>query len=483
MSPAPRWKPPQQKAADKSPLGAALDDEYGAMDKNDRIFRLDKFTLESDIELPQVSVAYRTWGELNAAGDNVLFIAHALTGNAACDAWWAMLHGEGRAFDPSKYYIVCANTLGSCYGTTGPLHEMPVDPAPAWVAPREGTSRAAAGRRYAADFPFCTVRDTVALHYELLKHLGVTKLHAVVGGSAGGMQALEWALMYPQFVSRVVSMACGAMQSAWQIGISESQRQALYRDAKWNDGFYAPDAPPAEGLSIARQQAMIWYRSQPAYDKKFGRHLQPPSPGGAAARAKESSGGGGTGAPPTHSVEGYLEHQGTKFVERFDANCYVALTRLIDSHDVGRGRGGVEAALATLRCPVLVIGLSSDVLYPIGMQRELARLLPRGTLRVVVSEQGHDGFLLEGETIGALVTDALDADTDETTHEVIDISLDVQPPTGSPVAAPLASGRDTSRLPTSQKEMNAMLAADATKTSPRRRAPMLSPAQEWFFGI
>ena len=463
------------------------------MDADDEIFMLESLTLESGLVLPHVQVAYRTWGTLNERGDNVIFIAHALTGNADARSWWSNLFGEDHAFDESKYFIVCANMLGSCYGTTGPLDRLPRDPAPEWVRPRKGTARAVAGDRYAGDFPYCTIRDTVALHRELLHHLGVKALHAVVGGSAGGMQALEWLLMYPDLVQRAVVLACGASQHAWQIGISESQRQAIYRDTCWNDGFYSLEEPPADGLSVARQQAMIWYRSQPAYDAKFGRAPQAAHPGGAAAQAQCVSGGGGVGAAPTYAVEGYLEHQGTKFVRRFDAGAYVALTRAIDSHDVGRGRGGVAAALSAVRAPVLVVGLTSDVLYPIEMQRALASGLRRGTLHVVPSEQGHDGFLLETKRIGAAIRAALEAEHEDelqrTASALAQYASDEEEGAMDGRAYGSACGRaderadgdhstrsqrETMKMPRTRDAMNAALATSHAK---------LSPTQQWYFGI
>jgi homoserine O-acetyltransferase len=456
----------------------ALDDEYANMDKNDSIFEAGTFKLESGLELHKARVAYRAWGTLNAARDNAIFIAHALTGNADAKSWWGVLFGEGQPFNTSKYFVVCANMLGSCYGTTGPLDEMPTDPSPSWVAPRKGTARERAGARYAADFPYCTIRDTVGLHYNLLRHLGIEALHAVVGGSAGGMQALEWAIMHPHFVRRVVSIACGATQSAFQIGISESQRQAIYRDSLWNDGFYSLSQTPAEGLSVARQQAMIWYRSQQAYDSKFGREYTAcagtrGSPHGIAHSLHAARGGSAAGAPPTFAVEGYLEYQGQKFIERFDANTYVALTRLIDSHDVGRGRGGIDAALRRILSPVLIIGISSDLLYPIEMQRDLASRIPRGTLRIVTSLQGHDGFLLEGMRIGALVNAALDTAPEEEISTSASTSDDEG---GTPRDRSL---RQTASLPRTQDAMNVALALSKMT----RHSPMLSPAQEWFFGI
>ena len=521
--PTPAYRPKLQATGSSS---GGLDDEYGEMDRSDKIFEAGALTLESGLIVPNTRVAYRTWGALNEARDNVVFISHALTGNAAVDSWWGVLLGEGRAFDSSKYFIVCANMLGSCYGTTGPNDPLP-DPPPSWVAPRAGTHRAAAGARYAADFPYCTVRDTVSLHYKLLvDHLQVNSLHAVIGGSAGGMQALEWAIMYPSFVRRVVAMACGATQSPWQIGISESQRQAIYRDPNWNDGFYHNDSPPSDGLANARQQAMVWYRSQQAYDKKFGRQEQPASPGGVAERANLSSGGGpsressahngganvtttdvsdgswgfeGGGAPPTYAVEAYLEHQGVKFLERFDANTYIALTKLIDSHDVGRDRGGVDKALATVACPVLVIGLASDVLYPIEMQKELADKLPRGCLRIVQSIQGHDGFLLEGGRIGAMVTGALEAeegaDMESSLLSDSGINAGTSSLNTSEDEATVEESdhdrtlRETLALPSSMTDMNKALAefrsgnAGKKKSSGGGAMRLLTPAQEWFYGI
>ena len=387
--------------------GDAMPDEYDGMNaETDSYYYLPRFPLESGLVLPATRVAYRTWGTLSADADNCIFVPHALTANAAIDTWWGLLLGPGKAFDTDRFFVVGACMLGSPYGTTSPLDDVPEGVA--WAAPREGTHAATALDRYAADFPYVTMRDVVRLHQMLLsQHLGVRSVHAVVGGSAGGMQALEWALLFPDYVQRIAALACGASQSAWQIAISEIQRQCIYRDADWNGGFYALGVPPAHGLSVARQHAMVWYRSPLAYQQKFGRRQQPATPGSPAAHAVNASGGGGRGAPDTYAVEGYLEHQGTKFVDRFDANCYVSLTRTLDSHDVGRDRGGVAAALRSIRMPVLIVGISSDVLYPLEQQRELAAHIPHAELEVVDSPQGHDAFLLEVETISASIKRAL----------------------------------------------------------------------------
>ena len=236
---------PQVRRSASSLLLAAdesLRDEYSGMDHNDSYFLVPTFKLESGRVLTNVRVAYRTWGTLSAAADNCLFVPHALTGNAAVNTWWAALLGEGRALDTSRYFVVCANMLGSCYGTTSPLDTVPK--AASWVRSRDGTPAQAAGDRYAGDFPHTTIRDTVRLHQLLVVHeLGVRAVHAVVGGSAGGMQALEWAIMYPSLVRRAVVMACCAAQSAWQLAISEVQRQSIYRDPDWNLGLYALSNP------------------------------------------------------------------------------------------------------------------------------------------------------------------------------------------------------------------------------------------------
>lgn len=392
----------------------ALQDEYSNMSSDGERFHAESFELESGLVLRDTTVVYKTWGTLNAAADNVIIVGHALTGNADAASWWGGLIGPGMPLDTDRFFVFCANILGSPYGTTSPLDLMPAGGAP-WAAPREGAKRGEKAR-YAADFPYVTVRDSVALHKRVLDELGVRAVHAVVGGSLGGMQALEWLIMYPGLVRRGVLIASSAFQSAWQIGISETQRQAIYRDPRWRNGFYALDAPPVDGLAVARQGAMIWYRAHPAYMAKFGRQLQQPKVGDAADTARLSSGGGGEGAPPNYAVEGYLEEQGRKFLRRgFDANCYVALTRQLDSHDVGRARGAqggdapVEAVLGGVAQPVAVVGLESDVLYPLEEQRFMAGALPNGHLHVVATMQGHDGFLLEPKQIGAIIRNAVEA--------------------------------------------------------------------------
>lgn len=453
-----------------------MGDEYGELSAEGQHLLIPSLPLECGVTLQAVNVTYRTWGRPSAAADNILFVAHALTGNAALDEWWAPLLGEGRPIDTAQYFVVCANVLGSCYGTTGPVSQVPPSGTP-WViggsgdvetcAHAEDGAESGSGsartvepsrRRYRADFPIVTVRDTVRLHRMLLEHLGVTKVSAVMGGSLGGMQALEWLVMYPDFVQRGVVIACNSAQSAWQIGIGETQRQAIYRDPAWRGGFYADHAPPTDGLSVARQSAMVWYRSHGGYALKFGRARQQVPPGHSypmsqrtnaktESGAKQTANNGGRGAdgggqnglpapagtgatagPATHyedagrvkrphpcveeqfAVQSYLDYQGKKFLSRFDANSYVRLTQMIDSHDLGRCRGpnGSDApvtdVLAQIRQPTLVIGIDSDVLYPLAEQRALADAMPGATLGVVHSDEGHDGFLLEHQQIGEQVS-------------------------------------------------------------------------------
>lgn len=230
--------------------------------------------------------------------------------------------------------------------------------------------------------------DTVSLHLRMVKEaLGARSVACVVGGSLGGMQALEWALLGgAAFVRSAVVIACGARHTAWQIGISETQRQAIYADPLWRGGEFDHSCPPVQGLAVARQIAMFSYRTPHGFDNKFGRTQ---------------------GEDGRFEVRRYLEYQGQKFLSRFDALTYVRLTEKMDTHDVGRGRGGMEVALKGLKVPVLVLGIDSDVLYPLHEQEEMARLIPKGELRVVRSREGHDGFLLEQEQVGGAMKEFL----------------------------------------------------------------------------
>lgn len=325
------------------------------------------FALEGGGALPHVRIAYRTWGRPQR---NATLVCHALTGSADADDWWADLFGAGRALDPERDFIVCANVLGGCYGTTGP------------------TSRAdGAFEPYGSSFPAVTIRDIVRLQALLLDHLGVEVLDLVVGGSMGGMQALEWPLLFPDRVRAIAPIAVGPTQSAWGVALSEAQRQAIKADANFAGGRYPLGAGPTQGLAAARSMAMISYRSPHNFDTRFGR------------------GDDDTG---TFDVQSYLRYQGEKLVNRFDANTYLTLVDAMDSHDVGRGRGSTEEALDSIGQPALVISVSSDGLYPASEVAAMAGRLPGGELAEIDAPHGHDAFLIRIDEVNGLLVDFID---------------------------------------------------------------------------
>ena len=324
------------------------------------------FTLESGASLPSVTVAFRTWGRRDEDGGNAVLVCHALTGSADVDRWWGDLLGPGRALDPGRDFVVCSNVLGSCYGTTGPTSPHPGGPG-----------------RWGGDFPAITVRDIVRVQAALLDALGVRHLRLVVGGSLGGMQVLEWALLFPERVDAIAPIAVSARHSAWCIGLSEAQRQAIYADPRWQGGHYPAGDGPEAGLAVARQIAMCTYRSHASLEARFSRNA---------------------GESGVFAVEGWLRHHGRALVDRFDANTYVALTRAMDTHDVGRGRGGWREALSSVRVPALVVSIDTDLLYPPVEQQELAAALPAARLVTLSSPHGHDAFLIEGEATNALLS-------------------------------------------------------------------------------
>ena len=332
-------------------------------------FSLSSFTTESGETLTRPVINYRTWGNLNEDRSNAVVICHALTGSADADEWLSGLFGEGNVFDPQKDFIICANVFGSCYGSTGP-----------------GSVNPETGKSYQADFPVLTVRDLVRQQQLLLDHLGVNSIRFVFGGSMGGMQALEFGLM-DERVERMILIAMGKAHSAWAIAFGETQRKAIMADPKWKDGYFDPDDPPAHGLAAARMMAMISYRTHHSFEKRFSRDLQ------------DNSG--------QFQVESYLNYQGEKLVNRFDANTYIRLTQVMDSHDVGRNRKSAEKVLQAAQQPALVIGIDSDVLYPVTEQKELAAMLPNGTYSEMHSENGHDGFLIEFDQLSQIITEFL----------------------------------------------------------------------------
>jgi homoserine O-acetyltransferase len=323
------------------------------------------FGLESGATIDDVVIGYQTWGDISNATERAILICHALTGSADVDAWWPGIIGPGKAFDPAFDFVICANILGSCYGTTGPVSLKP-----------------GSDERYRADFPGISVRDMVNLQRLLIDDLGIKKLELVTGPSLGGMQALEWAASYPEQVGSIVPIGVGARHSAWCIGISEAQRAAIEADPNWNNGYYSDDSQPEKGLAAARMMAVCTYRSWESFDVRFGRDKR---------------------SDDTYQVQSYLRHQGQKINERFDANTYVTLTHAMHSHDVSAGRGEFSEVLSGISLPALVVSVSTDALYPPHEQALLAELLPNAQYAVLESAHGHDGFLIETENLGNLI--------------------------------------------------------------------------------
>jgi homoserine O-acetyltransferase len=317
-----------------------------------RFFEVDEpFLLSRGGAIDGVRVAFRTWGRPSSSA---LLICHALTGSADADIWWKGMFGAGSTFDPDRDFIVSVNVLGSCYGTTGPSEVSP------------------SGVRYGPDFPTVTIDDMVRLQKVLLDHLGVQRLELVIGGSMGGMQALRWAERYPEFVDVIVPIGVGAAQSAWALALSEAQRAAITGDHRFCGGRYAPTRPPRSGLATARMIAMCSYRSPDDFHRRFGREL----------------------TDDMYAAQSYLRHQGDKLVDRFDANSYLTLIEAMDDYRIN------PSAITT---PALVVGISSDVLYPAEEVRALATALPHGEFHLLSAPQGHDAFLIETTRLDHLV--------------------------------------------------------------------------------
>ncbi|KAI0785922.1 homoserine O-acetyltransferase [Abortiporus biennis] len=382
---------------------------------------LPTFTLESGRTLKQVPVAYKTWGKLNAARDNVMIICHAFTGSADVEDWWGPLMGKGKAFDPTRFFIFCGNVMGSPYGSASPV-----------------TINPDTGKPYGPEFPLTTIRDDVRIHKLVLDHLGVSSVAVVIGGSMGGMAVLEWPLCTPKgYVRHVIPIATSARHSAWCISWGEAQRQSIYSDPEYDDGYYTKQ--PSSGLAAARMAALLTYRSRDSFESRFGRKAQnttgvltpPRSPviptvdddpstehndGCRNTKQRNSvsstpSASRATSPPPRKpifSAQSYLRYQGEKFIARFDANCYIHITRKLDTHDVARGRlispdedesTALSRVLSTLPPRALVIGIQTDGLFTPSEQREIAEHIPDAQLIIIPSPEGHDGFLLEFELI------------------------------------------------------------------------------------
>jgi len=316
------------------------------------------FTTESGYTFPELDIRFKIWGKLNDDASNAVLICHALTGNVDADEWFPGLFGSDGILDVDKQFIICSNVLGGCYGTTGPRSRNPQT-----------------GKTYRADFPDVTIRDMVKVQQLLLDHFRVNSIELAIGGSMGGMQVLEWLVMDNR-VKKAMLIAMGFEHAVWTIGVSEAQRRAIESDKNWNGGYYDDENPPADGLAAARMMGMIMYRSHAAFERRFAREPQP-------------------GKTNTLKVASYLNYQGDKLVNRFDANTYVKLTKAMDSHDVYRERKMYGDILNDITVPVLVIGISSDILYPTSEQKELALRLGSALYEEIHSDEGHDAFLIE----------------------------------------------------------------------------------------
>ncbi|WP_428369990.1 homoserine O-acetyltransferase MetX [Mycolicibacterium sp.] len=338
--------------------------------------------LENGQVIDDVSIAVQRWGELSPNHDNVVVVLHALTGDShitgpagplhPTPGWWDGVAGPGAPIDTDRWCAISTNVLGGCRGSTGP------------------GSLAPDGKPWGSRFPAISVRDQVAADVAALARLGITEVAAVIGGSMGGARALEWMVTHPERTRAGLVLAVGARATADQIGTQSSQVAAIKADPNWLDGdYYGTGRSPDTGMQIARRFAHLTYRGESELDERFGNDAQ---------TGEDPANGG------RYSVQSYLEHQGRKLLARFDAGTYVALTDALSSHDVGRGRGGVAAALRGCPVPAVVGGITSDRLYPLRLQAELAELLPGcDGLDVVDSEYGHDGFLLETDAVGKLI--------------------------------------------------------------------------------
>ena len=323
-----------------------------------------EFVLESGNKLPHLEIGFHTYGRLNKSKDNVVWVCHALTANSDVCDWWKGLFGDGYYFNPDEHFIVCANILGSNYGTSNPLSINPVNGQPYYLA-----------------FPEISVRDMVKAHQLLAEHLGISNIHIVIGGSLGGQQAMEWGIIEPERIKNLILIATNARHSPWGIAFNESQRLAIATDRS----FFAnqPDGG-AKGLKVARSIALLSYRGYKTYfitqqeedDKKID----------------------------DFKAASYQNYQGEKLVKRFNAYSYWYLTKVMDSHNVGRGRNGVEKALSLIKAKTLVIGLKSDLLFPIEEQQYLFRHIPKAAFAELDSFYGHDGFLIETELLTNVIT-------------------------------------------------------------------------------
>lgn len=320
--------------------------------------------LESGALLPQLTVGYHTYGTLNAEGTNVIWVCHALTANSHVADWWEGIFGKDKILDPQQHFIVCANILGSCYGSTCPRS----------IAPDTG-------QPYGTNFPLFSIRDVVQAHELLRKQLKINEIALCIGGSCGGHQVMEFAYLLPDIIKKIALLVTSARETAWAIAIHEAQRLAIQADPSWRDNT---DAGGSAGLKAARGMGLIGYRTFESYKNNqtdVDDRLD------------------------SFRAASYIRYQGDKLLRRFYAQCYWYLTKALDTHHIGRGRGGAEQALNQLHTPALVVAINTDVLIPPSEQRFLAEHLPNATFLEINSPYGHDGFLIETEAVNRVVSE------------------------------------------------------------------------------
>jgi homoserine O-acetyltransferase len=338
-----------------------------------KIFSYTKaFHLESGRSVPQYQLAYTSYGRLNPEGNNVVWVFHALTANSDAIDWWPGLAGEGKLFDPARYFIICVNIPGSCYGTTGPLDINPETQQP-WFH----------------EFPYFTTRDMIRAYQPLRDSLGIRHIHIGIGGSMGGQQLLEWAIEEPSLFRHVVLLATNAVHSAWGRAFNASQRHAIENDSSWKQ---RQAAAGMDGMIVARGIALLSYRNYNTY---------------ATGQAEDAD-----DKTDHFKAESYQRYQGVKLSRRFNAFSYYFLSKSMDAHNVGRGRGGVATALQRVKAKTLLISISSDILFPPGEQEFIAEHIPGAIYQTIDSAYGHDGFLLEYDQISAAISEFVDSDRD-----------------------------------------------------------------------
>jgi len=347
------------------------------------------FALDGGSYLRDVTLAYETWGTLNAERTNAVLLCHAWTGDSHAagpaeeghptPGWWEGIVGPGLAIDTNEWFVVCTNVLGGCQGSTGPASPHPDD-----------------GKPYGSRFPVITVRDMVRAQLRLTDMLGIPKWHAVIGGSMGGMQVLEWGITFPERVNAIVPVATCVYATAQQIAWGAIGRRAIKLDPKWHGGEYYDAEPgdgPWQGLAIARMVSQVTFRSDNVFTERFGRELM-----------DSDVDHNGLGLWDRFVVESYLDHHGDRLIRRFDTNSYLIIGKAMDLHDVGRGRVSLERAMARITMPSLTIGISSDILYPTYQQKQIHDLLQRqgtpSTYVEVDSPHGHDAFLINLDQVG-----------------------------------------------------------------------------------